>query len=77
MPIGAMVRAAVTTSVLQVMLNLAEQRETKHVAYKLARSEAKTFELDPRPQDVTRISQSHNEDLAPGTLKHGTLVLRN
>ena len=56
-----MVGAAITTSALQLMLNLAEQKESKHLALTLAMTEAKTFELEPRPLDVTRISQSHRQ----------------
>jgi len=71
-----MVRVAVTTSALQLMLSLAEQRETRHLALTLAVTQAKTFELDPHPQDLTCSSQSHNEDLALGTLRHLTPLLR-
>ena len=56
-----MVGAAITTSALQLMLNLAEQKESKHLALTPAITEAKTFELDPRPLDVTRNSQSHSQ----------------
>ena len=66
---------AVTTSALQLLFSLAEQRKTKHLALTLAITQAKTFELDPRPLDVTRISQSHDQEFTLGTLKHVMLVL--
>ena len=77
MAIGAMVEAAVTTSALQLVFSLAETRKTKHLALILARTKAKTFELDPHPQDLQCNSQSHNEDLALATLKHLTLLLKD
>ena len=61
MAIGVWWGGAVTTSALQLLFSLAEQRKTKHVALTLAITQAKTFELDPRPLDVTRISQSHDQ----------------
>ena len=77
MAIGAMVEAAVTTSALHLVFSLAETRKTKHLALTLAITQAKTFELDPRPLDVTRISQSHDQEFTLGTLKHVMLLLRN
>ena len=70
-----MVGVAVTTSALQLMFSLAEQRETRHLALTLAVTQAKTFELDPRLLNMTRISQSHDQEFAPGTLKHVMLLL--
>ena len=70
-----MVGAAITTSALQLMLNLAEQKESKRLTLTLAITEAKTFKLDPRPLDVTRISQSHDQEFTLGTLKHVMLLL--
>ena len=72
-----MVGAAITTSALQLMLNLAEQKESKRLTLTLAITEAKAFKLDPRPLDVTRNSRSHCQEFAPGTLKHVTLLVRS
>ena len=70
-----MVGAAITTSALQLMLNLAEQKESKRLTLTLAITEAKTFKLDPRPLDVARISQSLDQEFTLGTLKHVMLLL--
>ena len=72
-----MVGGAVTTSALQLVFSLADQREFNHLAFRFAKSQAKSFELDPHPLDLTCNSQNHGEDLAPGTFKQLTLLLRN